>query len=498
MSNSGSWLNLSYIKATDISGTVSDIQKAVQDTPAGSPLRIFCLGIGNGVSSAMCEAIARAGNGVCLFAVHIESILGQCAKLFRAGRTPFVRNVTVDWGVPDDMLSPGTPSVNFSTPDLDLGRVQLRPPPIVQQSPTVIHEIHSGTRMNVFVILRLKGPNAPKTVVLRGQLDGDSDVEAFEMTVPIRAVQLTDSEPGVPLVHTLAAWRLIQDHDERTALLPAAFGVATDEELRKAAIIRLGKKYQLASKYTSFICVDSRGRDIRERRNEQTSRRRSRSPDSHFTDSQATTGSAAGLTLQGLVSQMSDSMPGAWRWSATESHSGSLSPTTEHQSDGHDEGYDSAETFSTLSSLEGSSAWSDWSDDPPPLSEEDLQMQRSPSPLLRANVRLHRAPVQTGTDAPAPPVKTEVVRLARLQSFDGSFSLDDDLRQLVGDEAVAKGSELQVDEKVWATALFVAFMSKHMGDQKDLLDDLCVKAYEFLAGQQDSQRLVQQALEVVK
>lgn len=95
-------------------------------------------------------------------------------------------------------------------------------------------------------------------------------------------------------------------------------------------------------------------------------------------------------------------------------------------------------------------------------------------------------------------MKEVVVRLTRLQLFDGSFSLDDDLRKLVGDEAVAKGSELQVDEKVWATALFVAFMSKHMGDQKDLLDDLCVKAYEFLAGQQDAQRLLQQALEVVK
>jgi len=481
-------------QATDIAGTISDIQNAVQSTPSNSPLRVFCLGIGNGVSSAMCEGIARAGNGVCLFAVHTESILGKCARLFRAGRTPFVRNVTVDWGIPDDLLNPGTPSVNFSTPDLR--RVRLRPPPIVQQSPVDIHEMHSGTRMNVFVILRLKTPHTPKAVVLRGELDGDG--QTFEMTVPIRAVQLTDSEPGVPLVHTLAAWRLIQDHEEKRAPLPEAFRAATDEELRKAAIIRLGERYQLASKYTSFIAVDSRGRDIRDTQNQRTSRR-SLSPVSasdQGADSQATTGSAAGLTFQGLVSQIYSSMPGAWRWSATETLSRTPSPTVESQSDVHDEGYDSAETFSTLSSLEGSSDWSDWSDDPPPLSEEDKQMLRSPSPrLVQGNVRSSRVPTQEQTDAPAPP---EVVRLARLQSFDGSFSLDDNLRQLVGEEAVNKGSELQIDEKVWATVLFLAFMRKHMGDQEELLDDLCVKAREFLAGQRDAQRLMQEALDIVK
>lgn len=63
-----------------------------------APLRVFTLGIGETVSSAMCEGIARAGNGVCLLASSTETMVGKCARLLRAGRNGILEDVTLDWG----------------------------------------------------------------------------------------------------------------------------------------------------------------------------------------------------------------------------------------------------------------------------------------------------------------------------------------------------------------------------------------------------------------
>ncbi|KAJ7022030.1 hypothetical protein C8F04DRAFT_1139174 [Mycena alexandri] len=485
-------------EVTDINGTVADIQTAVSNSHAAGShahLRVFCLGIGDGVSTAMCEGIARAGNGVCLSAVHTESILGKCARLFRAGRTPFVENVSIDWGIPDENLSLRSQTVNFSTPS---SRMRLRPAPVVQQSPAYISDIHAGTRMNVYAILTLRKTMVPKEVTLRGQIaNGDGD--AFELTVPIRGIQLANSEPGLPLVHTLAAWRLIQDHQERTAPLALAVGDASDEEIRKASIIRLGERYQVASQYTSFVAVDS-GQD--------TQRRARRAP-SPIDTSRDVQRQAPLSALQRIFNRFFNTSPDVSLTTAGPDLPGAWpdgNSTADLDRDDPDEGYQSAATFSTLSSLEGSSEseLSDWSDaPPPPVSEEDARMQRSPSPKLEP-LRLAPQPIreqrrqriqQAAPEprAPPPPVHPEVVELAALQLFDGSF--DNSIRRLIGPQIFDDAQ--QEDVAVWATALSIAFMSKHLQNpaQKDLLDDLLEKAYEFLGGKQNSgvKRIIQRA-----
>ncbi|KDQ30397.1 hypothetical protein PLEOSDRAFT_1070098, partial [Pleurotus ostreatus PC15] len=76
------------------------------------------------------------------------------------------------------------------------------------------------------------------------------------MVVPVRVAQIADADPGQPPIHTLAARKLVQDHIEGRAPLPLSEtpGVPHDA-LRKAAIIRLGEKYHIASRYTSFVAV---------------------------------------------------------------------------------------------------------------------------------------------------------------------------------------------------------------------------------------------------
>ncbi|KAF7324345.1 hypothetical protein MVEN_02647200 [Mycena venus] len=475
-------------QVTNIDATIADVSTAVQNSQVMGPhsrLRVFCLGIGDGVSSAMCEGIARAGEGEYLFAVHTESILLKCARLLRAGRVPFVEGVSIDWGIPEENFSLRSQTVNFSTSSHP-PKVRLRPAPAIQQSPAVISNIHASTRMNVYAILTLRKTTVPK--------------------------ELADEEPGLPLVHTLAAWRLIQDHQEGTAPLALAVGDASEEEIRKTSIVRLGERYQVASRHTSFVAVDS-GNDVRRRRVRKTfsptkAPRDSPSQGSPLRDLL----SLGGRLLNSLFNtspmtsptEPEPELPGAWRDDTSRQNSAI-------NRDDPDEGYGSAATFSTLSSLDGSSDsdWSDWSVDPPPMSEEDARMQRSPSPKLEP-LRFaphpirdeHRRRMQLAAPeprAPPPPVHSEVVRLAALQLFDGSY--DDSIRNVVGDDIFNEADALQIDKAKWATAVSIAFMSKHLADpaQKELLDDLLQKAYDFLGGKHDAsaKRLIQMAKDLL-
>lgn len=460
------------------------------------------------------------GNGVCLFAVTTESIIGKCARLFRAGRTPFVENVTIDWGVPEN--SSTSASVNFSSQPTTSGGVHLRPPPLVQQSPPHIESIHSGARFNVFVILTIRNAVLPKEVTLRGNLDGGSD--PFELTVPIKGANLGHSGA---FIHTLAAWSLVKDLEEGRAALPQVVGagVVTDEELKKAAIVRLGERYQIVSSHTSFVAVDNGQDDTTSRSGARRQRRRSSaSPSSRGGDrrgassiadasnSSQTTGSGSGIlsALQSMFSGLFGNalvntststspappsarraIPGAWTDSVASSRSSSPAPPSDE-----DDGYESSDTFSTMSSLEESSEWSDDTSTPPPsprsrprpLSAVDIVQQRSPSPqfepmdLAPPAMKVQHVSPPPPHVPPPPPIEEAVVELVRLQSFDGSFRADFGLRNIVGDQALQ--AEAGVNDRVWATAVAVAYMQKHMAsaELRELLDDLLVKAMLFLKG----------------
>jgi hypothetical protein len=473
---------------------------AVNGAPLASPIRVFILGIGNGVSSAMCEGIARAGRGACFFAVDTESILGKCARLFRAGRTPFLRKVQIDWGISNEHVSSATSSVNFSIPSPSSRTIKIRQMPAIQQVPTKIQDIHAGTRTNFFVILKLKTLTVPQSITLRGELDDGSG--NFELEIPIQTVQLVGAKEGLPLIHTLAAWHLIQEHQEKRAPLPQPISTATEAEMRKAVIVHLGEKYQLVSQHTSFVAVD-RGRDGTQHRSwagsfhrQDSSRARDTSDLPIENDSiwstilNIFTGFFPnGFFLHETQGSSSQTIPGAW----TDFPSSSLASPPISDDEANEDEYESVATFSTLSSLEGSTEWSDWSRPPSPepeTSEEDAQMQRSPSPNFepqRSEVGGVQPQVGNGLPVPPPPpppVRAEVVELVKFQLYDGSFPLHS-IRGIVGANAVDEANNLQVDDAVWATVLSIAFIQKHMGSQKELMEDLLIKAREFLQERSD-------------
>ncbi|KAF7310523.1 hypothetical protein HMN09_00594900 [Mycena chlorophos] len=492
----------------DPDSVIQSVQHAVKQSKAASRrnrLRVFCLGIGDGISTALCEGIARAGNGVCLFAVHTESIVGKLAALFQAGKRSFVHNIAIDWGVnPDDANLSLRSTVNFSTPRSSPTKVHLRPAPTIQQSPAQVADLHAGTRLHVFAIITLRKKSAiPKEVVITGDLDGGGP---FRLVVPVRGIQL---ESQLPVIHTMAAWRLIQDHQEGTQPLAVVVAPleATDDAIREASIIRLGERYQVASRHTSFVVVvDDKARN-RAAASSRSSRRSSVSLSASRQRRSSTARDAPATGLWGTIwnffsppdedssSEFDMHVPGGWRDSVR-------GDTTD--------GYESADSLSTLSSFEGGSdSWSDWTDEPR-ISDEDAQRMQVPSPKLEP-VRL--APADTRVTfrqqldlalpppvAPPPPpaVDPKVVQLVELQSFDGSFTQS--IQSVVGDHVLQLSQGIHHDTKLWTTVVAVAFLQKNLAHpgQKELLDDLVEKAYVYLYSNGWDERTVKRLVQTAK
>jgi hypothetical protein len=171
-------------EAWDLSGVLDTVKDAVEGAPDGAPLHVSVLGIGNSVSTAMCEGIARVGHGTFMLVDEQEkSFAGKVARLLKAARTPVISNITVDWGRPLQTVETANPQdksevvveAGETTPqnktlnvfDVDVDPTLLDdsdPPPAppvilplpapVQQSPFRIRNLFPGSRVNIYAILQ--------------------------------------------------------------------------------------------------------------------------------------------------------------------------------------------------------------------------------------------------------------------------------------------------------------------------------------------------------
>ncbi|KDQ53704.1 hypothetical protein JAAARDRAFT_698313 [Jaapia argillacea MUCL 33604] len=461
-------------EAYDIDPTIKLVQQTVAMSSSNAPLRVFTLGIGTQVSTAMCEGIARAGNGACLMATSTESIVGKCSKLLRAGRVSSVTNASVDWGVPVGMAP-------------------------IRQSPASIGNIYPGIRFDVFAILG--SSDLPREVVLRGKIDGPGN-RTFELTVPVTHVSPYGSGDG-KLVHSLAARRLITDLEEDKAPLHNVVRGSNREQMARAEIVRLGERYQLASRYTSFIAVEphpdgsadrnspssfseSLGRDQEEG---QDGFGGADSPEpSNWSLPLGSSNQIRGGGIGGTEDEMFTSSPP--RSPSDTGTTGDERGSEWEESDigilgGSDERGPPSST--SMGRFESDSE-DEVSDIPARVSQSNLSDIGSPmlSPAV-SEYSLPSGPPPERVPPQSQPLKTGVVDLVKLQSFDGSFQLDGPLRRIIGSCSYSQPPSELVGvginkEKIWATALAIAFLKKNLVDEPELLEGLMDKAMEFVDG----------------
>ncbi|KAF9073343.1 hypothetical protein BDP27DRAFT_1444996 [Rhodocollybia butyracea] len=279
-------------EAWDVSTCIEHTQNArstLSDDPK-SFMRVFTMGIGSGASSDTCEGIARAGDGMTVYVKEGEPILGKCARLVRAARTPRVK-VEVEWGVVGDgdgdgdgngdedfeMVEPSVPASSSAVSAKPAGPINLfnanstkaqlstgpppkpnptlPPVPRIQQSPLggKISNIFPGTRTQVYALVRTSNGEALDDTIKEVKLKGvvTSTGDDLELVVPV--MKTLSSSPFIP---TLAAKALIRDREEGKSQCTTDKSDLKEAYLEKD-IIRLGTQYTLASKYTSFVAVDS-------------------------------------------------------------------------------------------------------------------------------------------------------------------------------------------------------------------------------------------------
>lgn len=306
--------------AWDVQTCVSLTQTARSSLPKpddpSSFIRVFTIGIGNGASSDTCDSIARAGEGMALYVKQGEPVVGKCARLVRAARTPPLNDVTVLWTgdeveevvakedqkesedefemieSPDKLPAKDgnlAPTLSLFNDDNDemIGDQPTGPPPApdptlppplrVQQAPLALSNLFPGTRTQMYAIVNTpsheKGVNTlPASIRVKGvvtttRANVELVIPVSELLVfPFKAANFdTDPDsPPKPFIHTLAAKALITDRQDGKHCFPVS--VASDfennpelkEVYMKKEIVRLGTTYQVISKYTSYIAVDHR------------------------------------------------------------------------------------------------------------------------------------------------------------------------------------------------------------------------------------------------
>ncbi|CAK4032523.1 Hypothetical predicted protein [Lecanosticta acicola] len=268
----------------------------------GVDARVFALGIGQDVSHTLVEGVARAGNGFAQFVTEDEEIDQKVIRMLKgalyAHTTDYSLEVTYGndstSGTDDDFeiiekvndclvidepavaskrsqdQAAGQQPKSFFDISADLdkptkieansaNRYAHLPSidfPKVLQAPSKIPSLFPFDRTTAYLLL---GPKSTQKNILSVTLRALSPEGPLELTIPIEGHQVGTS------IHQLAARRAIQDLQEGRGWLQSAkiwenasvkekFESRFDEIVERECV-RLGEKFQVASKWTSFVAA---------------------------------------------------------------------------------------------------------------------------------------------------------------------------------------------------------------------------------------------------
>jgi hypothetical protein len=245
-------------------GQVWDAQTLLQfverQTSHGD-VRIFSLGIGRDVSHSLVDGLARAGRGFSQVIVdEREGMESKVARMLRGGLSPHVMDYRLEWeGQPRDEVvddhrvgcDDGPALINLfdTTADTDPPMSFLRPPdsfvpPSVLQAPYKLPPLFPFSRVSVGVLLSHNAP-APSRVWLRGNVPGGPQLE---LEIAVQSVAGVYGET----IHQLAARKVLQELEEGVGYMHSR-GYGSREEWVKREGVRVGLRYGVASKWTSFL-----------------------------------------------------------------------------------------------------------------------------------------------------------------------------------------------------------------------------------------------------
>lgn len=268
-----------------------------QVTISGGKVRVFPLGIGNGVSHSLIEGLARAGNGFAQAVQSGERLDSSVVRMLRGALSPHITDYTLEVkyeqedddfeviekvtdgmkvllgdvknGDDESMETKPKPTISLFNPgvdpemeDVDMDTTEKPssiPSPKLLQAPHKIPSLFAFARTTVYLLMSPETiQRNPTSVILRGR----SSHGPLALEIPIEVI----AEPG-QTIHQLAAKKTIQDLEEGRGWIYYAedqVGVlvknrypAVFNELVKQEAVRLGEKFQVAGKWCSFVAVSA-------------------------------------------------------------------------------------------------------------------------------------------------------------------------------------------------------------------------------------------------
>ncbi|KAL8900275.1 MAG: hypothetical protein Q9192_001147 [Flavoplaca navasiana] len=266
-----------------------------------SSLRIFALGIGDGVSHALIEGVARAGNGFAQTVNNDEKLDSKVIRMLKGGLSPHTTDYDLEVKYQDadegfEMVDKVTDALKVMlSENIQTAKPEARenskpmsffdpstaqsgeekPPsadkedadpfahlpaisvPKIMQTPQSIPPLYPFSRTSVYLLFSGDSTQQiPKSVVLRAQ----SQHEPLELEIPVESI----SSPG-QTIHQLAARKAIQEleegrgwiyeaHDGNGKPVTELYASRFDEMVQREAV-RIGVQFQVGGKWCSFVAV---------------------------------------------------------------------------------------------------------------------------------------------------------------------------------------------------------------------------------------------------
>ncbi|RPA82320.1 hypothetical protein BJ508DRAFT_208264, partial [Ascobolus immersus RN42] len=287
---------------------VFDLIRAEKDKQAqnNKDFRLFAIGLGNGVDRHLVEGMANAGGGYAAFVGHNEAFEGKVVKMLKTALSERLLDMsfqlrdangqTIDDEAEKDDDSDYTiidePTVtprrsprvaaqkrSLFNPDEDSDTemdpspattkdAPLKPitPPNPLRAPYKVTTLLPGQR-SIFYFLQAPTPlsktREPKEVVFTAKT---SNGDALELVIPVTQTPRSDNNDINTTIHKLAARRLIKEMEQGSTWIDDALSQQLNIQKKDAPSTyqryvdqqgeAIAMKWQILSKWTSFIVVD--------------------------------------------------------------------------------------------------------------------------------------------------------------------------------------------------------------------------------------------------
>ncbi|CAL8104245.1 unnamed protein product [Orchesella dallaii] len=503
-------------------GQVSNTDGVLGLTQANAhKARVFALGIGKGASHHLVEGLAKAGGGTAAFVAYNESINNKVLNQLKNALQPSLTDIELKWeGVEMGLPTENRRIVVNKEKTLMGYNKPIEPVPEsgvgYKQSPKKIPPIHGGSQLLVFGLFHAECPSG--VVITALSPDGP---------LTIRLEHSDENDVGTNgMLHRLAAIKLVRELELEIAGLSyqEVDQVSRSEESKKQEVIEIACKNGVTSKYTSFVAIDVEDETKQLLENWGMETRYVPSQLAHrshggkcsldslsYSQTQTQTTSA----LKPYVSLLPPSLPQEdtpnvpsqldHRWHGgtlphvrcssieplyppqlpspfilTHSNAGEPHHLTCTRNEGSDLMYTVAPNVVPMSmdSFYGCNDETRSSSDADYESGEDLGFA-----LFDDYGETKNKSLDDDCEQELVLFGSSCQRLITLQCYDGSFALDDKLSDVIAiplDKLNEDHQKHGIPEKVFATALAVAFFINKLATEKDVWDLVVLKARKWL------------------